>query len=421
MRTFESSVVFALLLAGSALAQTPPYLGELLIEPALNSSKCLTASTNKDGAAVTFSTCTGSAAQKWTFADGNVKVYGNKCLDVTGGRNDNGNKLQIWTCAPPGNANQQWYYDKWAKNLQWTNHGKCLDAPNGNVNDGTQLQIWQCSNPPNANQIWNTGYMANDLPQTSQAEQYGTNRCGTTSSQNSTCQTAWINSAQDFCLWAPPTLGEIGVTEREEVAYCTKSGRGTRLMPPGTLLGVHFVQTPDYVQVTGVGDFTKINIKKGDSGGELDNRGADGKGNPVGGLVYGGTSGASEQYHEWTNFMSDSEFCFRACKGPKASVYCNHIYDEMGCYWNMPANYDAGTFEDCDGDDGIPMGVYGTSTFHQGQTPTPSPHPEPSSSNCHSVPTVAVSPAHRRRSNGFEKRYGAAVAAPTAPPTSDSL
>jgi hypothetical protein len=39
---------------------------------------------------------------------------------------------------------------------------------------------------------------------------------------------------------------------------------------------VHFVKTPDYVQVTGVGDFTKINVLQGDAGGELDNRGADG-------------------------------------------------------------------------------------------------------------------------------------------------
>lgn len=35
-------------------------------------------------------------------------------------------------------------------------------------------------------------------------------------------------------------------------------------MPAGTLTGVHFVKTPDYVQVTGVGDFTKINIRRGD-------------------------------------------------------------------------------------------------------------------------------------------------------------
>jgi hypothetical protein len=68
----------------------------------------------------------------------------------------------------------------------------------------------------------------------------------------------------DFCLWAPPSPGTIGDTEREEVAWCTKSGRGTRTIPNGALKGVHFVKTPDYVQVTGVGDFTKINIVNGD-------------------------------------------------------------------------------------------------------------------------------------------------------------
>lgn len=72
----------------------------------------------------------------------------------------------------------------------------------------------------------------------------------------------------DFCLWAPPQPnGEIGQTEREEVAWCTKSGYGTRVIPDYTLSGVHFVQTKDYVQVTGVGDLTKINVKKGDYGG----------------------------------------------------------------------------------------------------------------------------------------------------------
>jgi hypothetical protein len=58
-----------------------------------------------------------------------------------------------------------------------------------------------------------------------------------------------------------------GDTEQVEVAWCTKSGRGTRVIPNDTLKGVHFVRTPDYVQVTGVGDFTKINVQKGDAGG----------------------------------------------------------------------------------------------------------------------------------------------------------
>ena len=88
----------------------------------------------------------------------------------------------------------------------------------------------------------------------------------------------FLSSADDFCLWAPvrsllplfcthsfqPTKGTIGDTEREEVAWCTKSGRGTRTIPNKTLKGVHFVQTPDYVQVTGVGDFTSMNIPNKD-------------------------------------------------------------------------------------------------------------------------------------------------------------
>ena len=90
-----------------------------------------------------------------------------------------------------------------------------------------------------------------------------------------------VNSLEDFCLFAPPNPGAgsvIGNTERIEVAWCVQGGHGTRVMPAGTVKGAHFVQTPDYVQVTGVGDFTKINIPAGDEGGELDPHGADGNG-----------------------------------------------------------------------------------------------------------------------------------------------
>lgn len=76
-------------------------------------------------------------------------------------------------------------------------------------------------------------------------------------------------------------------------------------------------------------------------------------GNPIGGLVFSSAFGSLTQLHEWTNFMSDSEFCFRGCKdGPNAPALCQHIYDVMGCGWNMPGNYAAGTFERCLGDSG---------------------------------------------------------------------
>ena len=85
----------------------------------------------------------------------------------------------------------------------------------------------------------------------------------------------------DFCLWGPPSKANVGDIERDMVVYCTKSGHGARIMPAGTLKGVHFVKTKDYVQITGVGDFTKINIKNKDEGGELDNHGADVNGFPL--------------------------------------------------------------------------------------------------------------------------------------------
>lgn len=52
------------------------------------------------------------------------------------------------------------------------------------------------------------------------------------------------------------------------------------------------------------------------------------------------------------NFMSDSEFCFRACNpaSKNAPTFCQHVYDEMGCQWNMPsAGYKQGVFERCSG------------------------------------------------------------------------
>ena len=50
-------------------------------------------------------------------------------------------------------------------------------------------------------------------------------------------------SEADFCLWGSPKAnGVVGDIEAVVVAYCTKPGHGTRLIPPGTLTAV-YVQT----------------------------------------------------------------------------------------------------------------------------------------------------------------------------------
>jgi len=273
-------------------------------------------------------------------------------------------------------------------------------------------------------QTYTATYLPSNAPDHSQDGQYGTNQCGTGSSQDSLCQNAYLNSVDDFCLFAPPNPGSnstIGDTERFEVSWCLKDGYGTRVIPDGSITGAHFVQTPDYIQVTGVGDMTMLNIPEGDTGGELDPHGADGNGNPIGGLVFSNAFGELEQIHEWTNFMSSTQFCFRACKaGPNATTYCQHIYDVMGCAWNMPGNYDAGVFERCMGDDGEPMGIYGTSTFKQGQSTTPSAHTAPATSICTTLSTVGNGLFVRGVSNSTNTT-SSSVPSPTATTNSTNL
>ncbi|KAG8737511.1 hypothetical protein FRC10_008091 [Ceratobasidium sp. 414] len=199
--------------------------------------------------------------------------------------------------------------------------------------------------------------------------QFGYNICNsTTEGPNSLCQTAMINSLDDFCLWGPPEPNSlIGNTEGEAVAWCTKPGRGTRVMPPGTLTGVQFMRTPSYVQVIGTIDQSKINLAPKDDGGEMDPHGADRRGNPLGGLVFsnafpsnGGNNNTYQQVIEWHNFMGANQFCLKACDptGPNDDKFCEHIFDRIGCAYNAPGTYKEGTFETCQGDDQDFPGIY---------------------------------------------------------------
>ncbi|KAK7462925.1 hypothetical protein VKT23_007505 [Stygiomarasmius scandens] len=171
--------------------------------------------------------------------------------------------------------------------------------------------------------------------------QFGYNICNsTTEGQDSLCQTGYLNHLDDFCLWAPSKPGSaIGDTEGEEVAWCTKPGRGTRLIPNGALKGVQLVQSPGYVQIAGFIDQTKLNIADGDYGGELDSGGQDGSA---------------------ARFIGGGVFCAKACDDtqPNAQHLCEHIYDRIGCAYNAPNNAQEGVFERCEGEDMTPVGVY---------------------------------------------------------------
>ncbi|KAJ7635006.1 hypothetical protein FB45DRAFT_1025905 [Roridomyces roridus] len=121
------------------------------IHPGANSGKCLAAASNSDGAAVQITDCVsgGSDSQSWTVSGSALQIYGNKCLDVSGGSTANGNKMQIWTCNTPNN-NQQWSLS--GQTIQWSGHSSCLDLSGGRLTNGNVIQIWGCNG--GSNQVW---------------------------------------------------------------------------------------------------------------------------------------------------------------------------------------------------------------------------------------------------------------------------
>ncbi|KAF7305335.1 hypothetical protein HMN09_00785400 [Mycena chlorophos] len=246
---------------------------------------------------------------------------------------------------------------------------------------------------------------------------------GTAVNQSSMARLLSVNSIDDFCIFAPPEPNSlIADTETEEVAWCTKPRNNARLIPDGTITGVSFLKNDFYVQVFGYGDFTKLNIRHGDEGGELDPHGATGAGNPVGGNITTNiVDGLDEPLAEWMLYVDYNQFCIRACINANATYsaaeMCWHELDEMGCEFVMPGNYDFnGTFETCEADIAYPPGWYPTatndgttlfSTFAQyytgaytrdgtvvdytvGDLVTPSnPYFTPRSSNCVTTSTIA--------------------------------
>ncbi|EJD43394.1 hypothetical protein AURDEDRAFT_145485 [Auricularia subglabra TFB-10046 SS5] len=204
-----------------------------------------------------------------------------------------------------------------------------------------------------------------DTSSSDRGAQSGYNRCNsTTAGQESMCQTAILNSLDDFCLWGPPKPDTaIEDSESFEVAWCTKPTHGARTIPAGALTGVQFIKTPSYVQITGHIKQNLINIKEGNTGGELDSGGQDGRGNPIGSLVYSSHFGSEQipgQVVSWHNFIGSNTFCFKACdpNGANPVGLCQHIYDRIGCAYNAPADYTDGVFLSCAGEDQDPVGIY---------------------------------------------------------------
>ncbi|KAG7093357.1 hypothetical protein E1B28_007039 [Marasmius oreades] len=115
---------------------------------------CLSASSNTDGAGLVFDNCVEPGGDvTWdtvpsSGSTGQIKTFdGTKCLDVRDGNGTNGNPLQIWSCVE-GNINQLWNMDidgpenSGGKLISWAGTNKCVRA----------FEIWDCD--PNDRYQW---------------------------------------------------------------------------------------------------------------------------------------------------------------------------------------------------------------------------------------------------------------------------
>ena len=92
--------------------------------------------------------CNTGTNQQWTStAAGELRVYGNKCLDAAG--TGNGARVQIYSCW--GGANQQWRLNS-DGSIVGVQSGLCLDAVGNGTANGTQIQLYTCSG--GSNQRW---------------------------------------------------------------------------------------------------------------------------------------------------------------------------------------------------------------------------------------------------------------------------
>ncbi len=104
----------------------------------LDDSGARTANGNK----VDLWACNGSLAQKWTAAAGHTLTVFGKCLDNRSGANVNGNQIDIYKCN--GTGAQKWVHQS---NGSYKNPatGKCLDDAHAGTANGNKIDLFTCN------------------------------------------------------------------------------------------------------------------------------------------------------------------------------------------------------------------------------------------------------------------------------------
>ncbi|MFE5260531.1 endo-1,4-beta-xylanase [Streptomyces coelicoflavus] len=127
---------------------TPPAEGGQI--KGVGSGRCLDVpdAGTADGTQLQLWDCHSGSNQQWAATDaGELRVYGDKCLDAAG--TGNGSKVQIYSCW--GGDNQKWRVNS-DGSIVGVQSGLCLDAVGNGTANGTLIQLYSCSN--GSNQRW---------------------------------------------------------------------------------------------------------------------------------------------------------------------------------------------------------------------------------------------------------------------------
>jgi hypothetical protein len=119
----------------------------------VGSNRCLEVpnSSMTNGVQMDIWDCNGGSNQSWTYTSAKeLRVYGNKCLDVAGATaTAPGTKVELWDCN--GGSNQQWNINS-NGTITGVGSGICLDVTSGATANGSKVEIWTCNG--GSNQQW---------------------------------------------------------------------------------------------------------------------------------------------------------------------------------------------------------------------------------------------------------------------------
>jgi lysophospholipase L1-like esterase len=129
---------------GSLTPVSVPPTGTPVLLSHAQSGRCLDISGGTaDGSPALIWDCHGGANQSFTRTGaGELRAFGDRCLDVNGNGTANGTKIQLWTCN--GSAAQR-FTARTDGTMVGAGSGKCVDVNANNGSNGTLVQLWECN------------------------------------------------------------------------------------------------------------------------------------------------------------------------------------------------------------------------------------------------------------------------------------